>query len=359
MHDKAEIPDVLEKIERARSTPPKIREDKITLAHGSGGKATHTLIEALFVEAFDNPVLAPLADYASLSVNGQRLAFTTDSFVVTPIFFPGGDIGELAVNGTVNDLAMSGAKPLYISAAFILEEGFPMEDLRRIVHSMQKAAEAAGVTIVTGDTKVVHKGAADGLFINTTGIGLVPEGLDISSQKITPGDKIVVNGPIGNHGMAILLARGELELETEIQSDSAPLNALVEHMLDFAEHIHVLRDATRGGVATVLNELARATNLCFLLDEEAVPVDDQVKGACELLGLDPLYVANEGKLVAVVDGGSAEALVEHMRKHPLGKATRIIGDVRSEPQNIVALKTAFGGTRIVDMLVGDQLPRIC
>jgi len=351
------------RVERKRRQKPKIRDERITLAHGSGGKAMHQLIEGLFLEYLSNPLLEMLDDQAVFELgdegHGVRLAFTTDSFVVTPIFFPGGDIGRLAVNGTVNDLAMSGARPLYLSAGFILEEGFLIGDLKRILESMRAAAEQAGVQVVTGDTKVVDKGAADKIFINTAGIGIIERPLHISASRAQVGDKVILSGSIGDHGTTILIARGELELETEITTDTAPLWSLVKEMLEVSTDIHCLRDPTRGGVATTLNEIAMSSDVCIAIEESQIPVCDEVRGACEILGLDPLYVANEGKLVAVVAAEVADQIVERMRQNPLGQQARIIGEVRAEPKGIVVLNTVFGGTRIVDMLVGEQLPRIC
>jgi hydrogenase expression/formation protein HypE len=350
---------VLERIDRARRRKARIKEERITLAHGSGGKATHTLIEALFLEAFRNPLLEPLEDQAVFTVNGTRLAFTTDSFVVSPLFFPGGNIGDLAVNGTVNDLAVSGARPLYLSAGFILEEGFPVEDLRRIVDSMALAAEAAGVQIVTGDTKVVNRGNADGCYVNTAGVGVLEREVTLSAAGARPGDAVIVSGPIGEHGVTVMLARGELDIESDVQSDTAPLNGLVDALLDATTGVRCLRDATRGGVATILNEVAAASNVAVVVDETAIPVRDEVRGACEILGIDPLYVACEGRLVAVVDGAEADAALAAMRSHPLGEGAAIVGSVKDDPPTLVLLKTEFGGTRIVDMLIGDPLPRIC
>lgn len=357
---------LFERVERARRRRHKIREANITLAHGSGGRAMHDLVEGVFLEYFQNPILDKLEDQAVFEVNGIRqMAFTTDSYVVDPIFFPGGDIGDLAVNGTVNDLAMSGARPLFLSAGFIIEEGFSIEDLKRIAASMQKAAAVAGVQIVTGDTKVVQKGGADKLFINTAGVGAIEHSVQISAAAARPGDKVVVSGTIGDHGTTIMIARGELELETNIESDTAPLNSLVETMLKTAAAtgdmnvIRAMRDPTRGGVATTLNEIAVASDVYIEIREELIPVREEVKGACEILGLDPLYVANEGKLLAIVAPDAADMLVDKMCEHPDGKDARIIGEVRAEPQGIVAMVTGFGGTRIVDMLAGDQLPRIC
>lgn len=362
---------LFQRVERARRRKPKIRETHITLAHGSGGKAMHELIEGLFLERLGNPMLEKLEDQAVFEIaanqiNGTaKLAFTTDSYVVDPIFFPGGDIGRLAVSGTVNDLAMSGARPLYLSAGFILEEGFPIEDLKRVLDSMRATAEESGVQIVTGDTKVVQRGSADKLFINTAGIGIINHTAQISASRAAVGDKVIVSGSIGDHGTTIMIARGDLELETEIESDTAPLGSLVQDMLDEASRtagadaIHCLRDPTRGGVATTLNEIALASEVCIQLIDRKIPVREEVSGACEILGLDPLYVANEGKLIAIVSADAAEFIVARMRENPYGRAACIIGEVKAEPQGIVVLETSFGGTRIVDMLVGEQLPRIC
>jgi hydrogenase expression/formation protein HypE len=351
--------EVLERIDRARRRRARIKEERITLAHGSGGKATHTLIEALFLEAFRNPLLEPLEDQAVFAVNGARLAFTTDSFVVSPLFFPGGNIGDLAVNGTVNDLAVSGARPLYLSAGFILEEGFPVEDLHRIADSMAAAARAAGVQIVTGDTKVVQKGKADGLYVNTAGVGVIERPVELGVGKARPGDAVLVSGPIGDHGITIMLARGELDIESDLSSDTAPLHELVAALLDAAPGVRCLRDATRGGVATILNEVARASNVAIVVEESAVPVRDEVRGAAEILGIDPLYVACEGRLVAVVEGAQADRALQALRSHPLGREAAVIGRVKEDPPTLVLLRTEFGGTRIVDMLIGDPLPRIC
>ncbi|SCL33996.1 Hydrogenase maturation protein, carbamoyl dehydratase HypE [Micromonospora rhizosphaerae] len=350
---------VLERIERARRRAPKIRESRVTLAHGAGGKATHTLVEGLFVEAFRNPTLEALDDGAVLSVGGGRLAFTTDSYVVSPLFFRGGDIGDLAVNGTVNDLAVSGARPLYLAAGFILEEGFPVADLQRIATSMARAAECAGVQVVTGDTKVVQRGKADGCYINTAGVGVLERPVTLGTSRIRPGDAVIVSGPIGDHGVTIMLARGELDLEADLASDTAALHGLVSALLDAAPGVRLLRDATRGGVATILNEVAQAARVAVVVDEAAVPVRPAVTGACELLGIDPLYVACEGRFVAVVDGAQAEAALAALRGQPLGDGAAIIGRVTADPPGMVLLHTAFGGTRVVDMLVGDPLPRIC
>jgi hydrogenase expression/formation protein HypE len=350
---------VLERIDRARRARPRVKEERVIMSHGAGGKATHTLIEAIFLDAFRNPLLEPLEDAARLHVNGARVALTTDSYVVSPLFFPGGDIGELAVNGTVNDLSMAGAVPLYLSAGFILEEGFPIAELSRIVASMQAAAQRAGVQIVTGDTKVVEKGKGDGCYINTAGVGLIEHEGSLGVANARPGDKILVSGPIGDHGVTIMLARGELDIEADIESDTAPLNGLVADLLAAAPGVRALRDATRGGVATILNEIASAAGVGVLVSEDDIPVRPAVRGASELLGIDPMYVACEGRLVAVVDSASADTALAALRAHPQGRDAAIIGQVTAEPQGIVQLKTAFGGTRIVDLLVGDPLPRIC
>ena len=360
---------LFQRVERARRRKHKVRDEQITLAHGSGGRAMHELVEGVFLEYLRNPMLELLEDQAVFEVsNGGgpvRLAFTTDSYVVTPLFFPGGDIGKLAVNGTINDIAMSGAEPLYLSAGFILEEGFPMSDLKRVLESMRAAAAEAGIEIVTGDTKVVEKGTADKLFINTSGIGAIHSPVRISATAAQPGDKVIVSGSIGDHGTTIMIARGELELETEIESDTAPLHSLVQDMIDEAarqdsvDAIHCLRDPTRGGVATTLNEIALSSEVCIQIEENQIPVREEVRGACEILGLDPLYVANEGKLVAIVAPGVANQIVERMKQNRYGGEACIIGEVKPEPQGIVSMVTGFGGTRIVDMLAGEQLPRIC
>ena len=338
----------------------RLRAETITLAHGAGGKAMHDLIEALFVEGFGRPGDHPLEDQARLPLPepGGRLAFTTDSYVVDPLFFPGGDIGSLAVNGTVNDLAVGGARPLYLSCGMVIEEGLPVATLRRVVQSMKQAAEAAGVAIVTGDTKVVHRGAADKLFINTAGVGVIPARRDIRSDRARPGDCVLVNGPLGDHGAAIVDARGEMALENNIQSDCQPLNDLVESLLDACPEVRCMRDATRGGLATVLNEFAEASGVRIRLFEEALPVRPEVRGMCELLGLDPLYLANEGRLVAVVPDEAREAALQAMRDHPAGREAVVVGEVETGSPR-VTLQTAFGGQRILDMLVGEQLPRIC
>ena len=350
---------VLERIERARRSRPRIKEERITMSHGAGGKATQTLIEAMFASAFANPLLEPLEDAARLSVGGARLALTTDSYVVSPLFFPGGNIGDLAVNGTVNDLSTSGATPLFLSAGFILEEGFEVAELARIVATMREAADAAGVQIVTGDTKVVERGKADGCYINTAGVGLIEHDLDLGVAGARPGDAILVSGPVGDHGITIMLARGELDIEADITSDTAPLNGLAAGLLSSVPGVRALRDATRGGVATILNEIARSAGVGVTVNENDIPVRTEVRGAAELLGIDPMYVACEGRLVVVTAGEAADRAVAALRAHPLGAQAAVIGHVTADPPGIVQLKTAFGGTRIVDLLVGDPLPRIC
>jgi hydrogenase expression/formation protein HypE len=317
------------------------------------------LLERLFLPAFQNPILARLDDQAVLSLNGARLAFTTDSFVVKPLLFAGGDIGSLAVHGTVNDLAMGGAMPLFLSAAFILEEGLPFETLHQVVESFARAAADSKVDIVTGDTKVVEKGCCDGMFINTSGIGIVREGVRVSANQARPGDRILLSGNIAEHGIAILAQREGLEFESPVRSDSAPLHTLVADMLETGGAIRCLRDPTRGGLSSALNEIALRSRVGMTLDEREIPVREEVRGTCELLGLDPLYVANEGKLVAIVDPGAAEPLLEAMREHPLGRNARCIGTVSNGESGLVVMRTTLGTTRIVDMLAGDQLPRIC
>lgn len=431
---------VLERIRRTRARRPRLRDERITLAHGAGGKATQSLVESLFVAAFRNPALERLDDGAVLdlpaaasgtsgparaasgpsgktgaacademsdaastaprdetvlaggTVNpapmsragepgsptafaddpaatarmsdamataGPRLAFTTDSYVVSPLFFPGGDIGDLAVNGTVNDLAVCGARPLYLSAGFILEEGFEVADLQRIIASMAAAAQRAGVQIVTGDTKVVGRGKADGCYITTAGVGLLDRPITLDAATVRPGDAVLVSGPIGEHGVTIMLARGELDIEADLTSDTAPLNGLTEALLNATAGVRVLRDATRGGVATVLNEIAQASQTAIVVDEAAVPIRPVVAGACELLGIDPLYVACEGRFVAIVDGAHADKALTVLQTHPLGRDAAIIGHVHDDPPSLVLGRTSFGGTRVIDTLVGDPLPRIC
>ena len=337
---------------------------KVTLAHGGGGKAMKDLIEDVFVSVFDNGLLAPLEDQARLDLaalaqHGDRLAFTTDSFVVDPIFFPGGDIGKLAVCGTVNDLAVGGARPLYLSCAAIIEEGVELEVLRRISKSMAETARAAGVQIVTGDTKVVQKGACDKVFITTTGVGVIRSDIHLGADRARPGDVVLVNGVLGDHGAAILGARGDMQLDSPIESDCAPLNGLIDALLAAAPNVRAIRDATRGGIATVLNEFAEASQLAIEIDETKTPLRGEVKGFCEILGLDPLYLANEGKIVAIVPPDEAAAALAAMHAHAHGTGAAIIGVVRSGQPGRVTMKTVFGGVRIVDMLVGEQLPRIC
>jgi hydrogenase expression/formation protein HypE len=332
----------------------------VLLAHGGGGRLTQMLIERMFLQAFDNPALEILHDGALLEINGVRLAFSTDSFVISPLFFPGGDIGSLAVHGTVNDLAMCGAQPLSLSAGFILEEGLPMEDLWRIVRSMQQAAQEAGVPIVTGDTKVVDRGNGDGVFINTTGLGLVREGVYVSPRRARPGDVVLINGPIAVHGIAVMSVREGLEFETALESDSASLHDLVARILDVAgDQVHVLRDPTRGGLASTLNEIAAQAKVGIRLEETHIPIQEEVRGACEILGLDPLYVANEGKCLVILAREAAEAVLAAMRDHPLGQEAAVIGEVVEDHPGKVFLHSRIGGMRVVDMLSGEQLPRIC
>ena len=334
----------------------------VTLAHGGGGKAMHDLIDEVFIRRFgsaggrEDQARLPLADLQSL---GDRLAFTTDSYVVDPLFFPGGDIGTLAVNGTINDLAMGGAVPVALSCAVIAEEGLPIEVLERVAESMQRAAAAAGVAIVTGDTKVVNRGAADKLFINTSGIGVIAAGADFRAERACVGDAVLVSGFLGDHGATILNARGDLALDAAIKSDTQPLHGLVQSMMGACPEIHCMRDATRGGLATVLNEFARAGRVCIEVQEERLPIREEVRGVCAILGLDPLYFANEGKLVALVPAKFAEAVLTAMHAHPMGVDAAIVGKVREAPTGVVTLRTRFGGERIVDMLIGEQLPRIC
>jgi hydrogenase expression/formation protein HypE len=343
-------------VSRRRS---KLRDELVTLAHGSGGKATRDLVEGLFLEELGNPLLNPLGDAALIELDGARLAFTTDSYVVKPLFFPGGDIGALAVNGTINDLAVSGARPLALSAGFVVEEGFPVADLRRIAASMGAAAERAGVAIATGDTKVVEHGKGDGVYVTTAGIGHVSPGIELGPSRVEPGDRVLVSGTLGDHGMAVMIARGELALETDLESDSAPLHELAADLLGLGSALRWMRDPTRGGVATALNELAQQGGLAISLEETALPLRPAVVGACEILGIDPLYVANEGKLIAVVAAEAADRALALLRAQPLGAEAEIVGTVRDDPEGFVFLDTALGGSRIVDMLVGDPLPRIC
>jgi hydrogenase expression/formation protein HypE len=330
----------------------------IVLAHGSGGKLSQQLIQEMLLPQFRNEWLDVQHDGAVLSLNGTRLAFSTDSYVVSPIFFPGGDIGKLAIHGTVNDLAMCGARPLYLSAGFILEEGLPMQDLWKIVLSMREAAATTGVALVTGDTKVVDRGKADKIFINTSGIGVVPEGVNVHPGRARPGDRVIVSGEIATHGIAIMSVREGLEFETEISSDTAPLHGLVSALLAISD-IHVLRDPTRGGITSALSEIAQNARVGIHLDEARIPISEEVKGACEILGLDPLYVANEGKLLAIVSAEEAGPALAAMRADPLGGKAAVIGSVTDEHPGFVTMKTRIGGTRVVEMLSGEQLPRIC
>ncbi|WP_371390552.1 hydrogenase expression/formation protein HypE [Protofrankia sp. BMG5.30] len=351
---------VLARVETFRRRRPRALGEVVTAAHGAGGSASAELIEAVFVDAFRNPALDALGDGAVLPLpSGESLAFSTDSFVVRPLRFPGGSIGDLAVHGTVNDLAMTGARPLWLSAAFVIEEGFPVDELRRVAGDMAEAARAAGVEVVTGDTKVVDTGAADGLIVTTAGVGLVPPGRQLSARRVRPGDRVLVSGTIGEHGMAVMIARGNLAIDAAIRSDTAAVNALVEELLAAAPSTRWLRDPTRGGVGTACNELARDSGLGVLLDECSVPVRPDVRGACELLGIDPLHVANEGRFLAVVPPEQAPAALAALREHPRGRSAAVIGEITEGPAGIVAMRTALGGTRIVDMLVGDPLPRIC
>lgn len=342
------------------SCPVPISDYKnILLAHGGGGMLSHKLIQKFFIEQFDNPFLNVQHDGAVLDINGKKLAFTTDSYVVQPIFFPGGNIGTLAINGTINDLSMCGAKPLYISVGFIIEEGLPMEDLWKIVLSMKDIAIDAGVQIVTGDTKVVERGKGDKIFINTSGIGIIDEDVNISPQRCQVGDYILINGKIAEHGIAIMSAREGFEFETEVLSDTAPLNGLVNEILKASKNIHVMRDPTRGGLASSLNEIAMSANIGIFIEENKIPITEEVKGACEILGFDPLYIANEGKVLVFVPPKDADKVLTAMLSHPLGNDSAIIGKVIKENHGKVLMKTTIGSTRIVDMISGEQLPRIC
>jgi hydrogenase expression/formation protein HypE len=336
-----------------------VSDEVVTLAHGAGGKASRRLVEELFLVELRNPLLEPLGDAALVSANGTRLALTTDSYVVRPLVFPGGDIGELAVNGTVNDLAVSGATPIALTAGFVVEEGFPMDELRALARSAGRAAKRAGVSVVAGDTKVVERGAADGLYVTTAGIGLLDPRVSLDSARVRPGDRVLVSGGIAEHGIAVMIARGNLALELDVESDTAPLHELTAALCALGGDLRWMRDPTRGGLATTLNELAASAGMSVVLDEAAIPVRDDVRSACELLGIDPLYVANEGKLVAVVAPGSAEAALAALRAHPLGAGAAIVGEVCADDLPLVLAETPFGGSRIVDMLVGDPLPRIC
>ena len=337
-----------------------IRNGRVDLSHGSGGRAMAQLIADIFHQALDNEWLRRGNDQAAFDVAGGRMVMTTDGYVVSPLFFPGGDIGSLSVHGTINDIAMGGARPLYLSASFIIEEGFPLADLKRIAESLGAAARAASVPVVTGDTKVVERGKADGVFISTTGIGTVPAGLDLSADKARPGDRVILSGTLGDHGVAIMSKRQNLAFDTDLVSDSAPLHDLVAAMVQADGHgLRVMRDPTRGGLAATLNELAHQSNVGFRLEEHAIPVRPEVAAACELLGLDPLYVANEGKLVAIVAPEAVETILAAMRAHPLGRDAAIIGEAIEDDHCFVQMITGFGGGRMVDWLSGEQLPRIC
>jgi len=336
-----------------------LKKGCIEMVHGSGGRAMAQLIQQLFLAAFDNEYLRKMNDQACFQSFNGRMVMSTDSHVITPLFFPGGNIGSLSVHGTINDIAMSGAKPSYLAASFILEEGFPLSDLKRIVDSMANAAQAAQVPIVTGDTKVVDKGSGDGVFITTTGIGMVPEGINISSENARPGDKILVSGTLGDHGIAIMALRENLSFQTSIESDTAALHDLVAHMITAVPDIHVLRDPTRGGVATALNEIALQSSVGMMLYENKLPIREQIYAACEFLGLDPLYIANEGKLVAICTADDSVNLLNVMRAHPLGENAAIIGEIIEDTHCFVQMQTRFGGKRVVDWLSGEQLPRIC
>lgn len=332
---------------------------QVLLAHGGGGKLSQQIIQKMIVPQFKNDLLDQLHDGAVFTLDGVQLAFTTDSYVVSPVFFPGGDIGELAVNGTVNDLAMCGARPLFLSAAFIIEEGFPMDDLWRVILSMQSAATKAGVKLVTGDTKVVDRGKGDKIFVNTSGVGVVDSGIQIGSRNARVGDAVIISGPIAVHGIAIMSVREGLEFESQIESDTAALNHLVLAMVTASRNIHVLRDPTRGGVASSLNEIAESSRVGIKIDEEKIPITEPVRGACEILGLDPLYVANEGKLIAIISPEDVESVLSVMRQNPLGKDSAVIGEVVGDHPGTVVMRTSIGGSRVVDMLSGEQLPRIC
>ena len=336
-----------------------MREHKILIDHGSGGKMSHELTKTLMLPAFHNTILSELDDGATLNVDGRHVAFSTDTYVVDPIFFPGGNIGDLSINGTVNDISMCGATPLFLSVGIVLEEGFPVSDLKRIIHSMSLAAEKAGVKVVTGDTKVVPRACVDKIFINTSGIGLIPEGVNTSGSRAEPGDKIVLSGSIGDHGLAVLIQREGISFESHIVSDTAPLNHMVSRMLTVCQNIHVLRDPTRGGVATALNEISEQSHVEIKIDEDKIPVNNEVASACELLGFDPMYVANEGKLIAFVPDADVDKVIAVMKKDDAGKDACVIGEVVNDKSSRVFMQTRIGGTRILDMLTGEQLPRIC
>ena len=354
---------VLQRIAEIRKRKPHLREDAITMSHGAGGKASHTLITALFADVLSNPVLDQLGDQAVLAIPGTdklALAVTTDAFVVSPLFFPGGDIGELAINGTINDLAVGGATPMGIAASFILEEGLDVGLLRRVVESLRAAADRAGVNIVTGDTKVVPRGKADQLFITTTGVGVVELPQRSAMARVRAGDAVLVSGAMGDHGATVMLARGDVDLEAEtLRSDTMPLHGLTQALLASGVDVHFMRDATRGGVATVLNEIAQGAGLGISISEDSLPIHDEERGVADILGIEPLYIANEGKLVAIVSRDDAGRALEIMHSRPEGEEAAIIGTVLPEPEGMVFIETGFGGTRVVDMLIGDPLPRIC
>lgn len=339
--------------------PVDFKRGRVDLSHGSGGRAMAQLIDELFLRAFDNEWLRRMNDQACFEVSRGRMVVTTDSHVVTPLFFPGGDIGCLSVHGTINDVAMCGARPLYLCAAFILEEGFPLTDLRRIVDSMAKASKDSGVPVIAGDTKVVEQGKGDGVFITTTGVGTVPAGIEIAGDRARPGDKVIVSGTIGDHGVAIMSLRENLSFTTSIESDTAALHELVAGMVESVPTIRCMRDPTRGGLGTTLNELAQQSGVGIYISEADIPSRTEVRGACEILGLDPLYVANEGKLVVICPPDAADELLARMRQHPLGEQSAVIGEVREDPHHFVEMQTEFGGKRIVDWLSSEQLPRIC
>ncbi|HVF60524.1 MAG TPA: hydrogenase expression/formation protein HypE [Thermoanaerobaculia bacterium] len=365
MSGKPTLAEAMARIERSggrRRGAAVLREERVTLSHGSGGKASRALVESVFAAELSNPLLDPLDDCAVLpaAATGSRLVFTTDSYVVKPLFFPGGNIGRLAVHGTVNDLAMAGATPLYLSLGVILEEGFPIVDLRRIVASIRHAADEAGVSVVTGDTKVVERGKADGVYLNTAGVGELRPGISLAMDAARPGDRVLVSGTLGDHGVAILVARAELELESTITSDSAPLHGLAAALVAATgPGLRALKDPTRGGLATALNEIASASDVGVAVDEAALPIAAEVRGACEIVGIDPLHLANEGKLVAIVAPEVASAALAALRAHPLGRNAAIIGEAVADPVGMVYLRTAIGGHRVLDMLAGDALPRIC
>lgn len=362
--------DRMEKARVARLERPVLKDTHVTMSHGAGGKATHALIDALIIPILEDPTLRPgvinapaldgYADSAVLpAVDHSRIAFTTDSYVVSPLFFPGGDIGKLAVNGTINDLACSGARPLYLSLGFILEEGLPIETLTKVLRSIAAAAAEADVRIVTGDTKVVPRGRGDGIYVNTSGVGIVPDGVELSAANVREGDVVIISGHVADHGTSIMLAREALEIDADIVSDTAALHTLAAAVQAAAPHTRVLKDPTRGGVASSLNEIARRAHVAITLEEEKLPIRDAVRGVCEILGIDPLHVANEGCLIAIVPPEEASATLDAMRDHPRGRAAVIIGAVAAEPRDMVVTRTGVGGSRVVDMLVGDPLPRIC